>query len=203
MNARDLSLNESAPDWLFAEMPPGYHNRVVEVRRLSEDLRMMERFGHLLWQVGDVLTEAVLDGFAALGFETGRMTGPTFAYVTVTLDARRRLLLYVSATTDVIQKKGPEVARVFEMLHERAEDTDRVVLVTNSTPASRPSERGDTVGPEALNLLHRLGANVLPGPTLFALWMLSLEDRERAQKLVDRLHEQDGGVFELPTIAAR
>jgi hypothetical protein len=198
-----MNMEKPAPDWLVAEMPPGYHNRLFELRRLSEEVRAMERFGHLLWQVGPDLTEAVLDGFAALGFETGRVTGPTFGYVTVKLDPRRRLLLFISATTDVIQKKGTEVAHVFEMLHEHAEETDRVVLVTNADPVARPSERSATVGPEALNLLQRLGANVLPGPTLFALWMLSFEDRERAHKLVERLHEQDGGVFEVPTIAAR
>jgi hypothetical protein len=66
-----------------------------------------------------------------------------------------------------------------------------------------PSERAETVGPEALNLLQRLGANVVTGPTVFALWMLSLDDRDRARKLVERLHEQDGGVFELPAIGTR
>jgi hypothetical protein len=32
---------------------------------------------------------------------------------------------------------------------------------------------------------------------LFALWTLSLQDRDRSRAAVERLHAQDGGTFEL------
>ena len=191
---------EAAPDWFVAEMPPGYQNRVAEIQRLSVELRALEQCGRLLWSVGDALTDAVYHAFATLGFETQLIPGPPFASVQVTLEGRVRLLLHGSATKGVIQKNGVELAHVFQMLHERAEDTDRVVLVTNSDPRVRPAERTESIGPQALNLLQRLGANVLPGPTLFALWSQSVDAEDRARRYAERLHQQDGGTFVLPSI---
>jgi hypothetical protein len=37
--------------------------------------------------------------------------------------------------------------------------------------------------------------NVVTTPMVFKLWMLSLQDRERARVFVERLYEQDGGTF--------
>jgi hypothetical protein len=184
-------------------MPPGYQNRLVEIERLSKELRSLDRFGRLLWCVGDELTETVREAFIALGFEADPTPASTLASVTVRLDARRRLLLHVSATNSIIQKKSIELARVFELLHTVAENTDRVVLVTNGDPNVRPGDRPESIEPEALTLLRRLGANVLPGPTLFALWTLSFQDKERARGHVDQLHQQDGGLLQLPTGVTR
>jgi hypothetical protein len=194
---------ESAPDWLIAEMPPGYQNRVVEIERLSKELRSLDRLGRLLWRAGDELTEAVRDAFVALGFEADGTPASTGPSVTVRLDAHRRLLLHVSATNSIIQKRSTELARVFELLHTVAENADRVVLVANGDPRVRPADRPESIEPEALNLLHRLGANVLTGPTLFALWTLSLQDKGRARAYVDQLHQLDGGSLQLPTVGAR
>ena len=58
-----------APDWVAAEMPPGYHTRLGEIERLSADLRAMDPFGRLLWAAGRPLAEAVRDAFLALKFE--------------------------------------------------------------------------------------------------------------------------------------
>jgi hypothetical protein len=103
----------------------------------------------------------------------------------------------VSASGESIEKKGPDLAHVFQMLHEVAGDNDRIVLVANCDPTTRPADRRDPIEPDALKLLRRLGANVLLAPTLFALWTLSLQDRDRARAWVERLHTQDGGAFEL------
>ena len=92
---------------------------------------------------------------------------------------------------------------MFLTLNEKAEATDRVVLVINSNPEARPSERAAPVGPEALDLLERMSVNVLTGPSLFALWLLSLDEKDRARKVVERLHDQDGGVFQQPAGLAR
>ena len=198
MNTHDRSGNEEPPDWLSSEMPPGYQTRLLEIQRLSEDLKAMERFGRLLWRVGEGLTDSVRDAFIALGLEAERTPGSAAA-VTVKLWDRRRLLFHVAATSKPVQKKSPELTQVFLMLNEVAETSDRVVLVTNSTPETQPSERAAYLGPEALDLLERLGANVMTGPSVFALWLLSLDDKDRARNFVERLHDQDGGMFEVPT----
>jgi hypothetical protein len=183
------------PEWLITEMPPGYQNRVAEIRRLSEDLGAMDRFGRLLWQVGPQLHEAVRETFVALKLEAESRPGPADSEVAVKLDSRRRLLLYVSAAVGTIQKKSEDLAHVFQMLHESAEDTDRVVLVANSDPVTRPTDRTEEMSPEAVNFLKRMGANFLAAPTLFKLWTLSLQDQDRARKHIERLHAQDGGMF--------
>ena len=188
---------EFGPEWLAAEMPPGYNTRLMEIQRLSEELRSMGQFGRLLWTVGDELAEAVCETFVALKFDTTPTPGSQPASLTVNVDGRRRLLLYVSPSQGLIEKKSPDIAHVFQMLHEVAGDDDRIVLVANGDPATRPADRRDPIDPEAMKLLRRLGANVLLAPTLFALWTQSLQDRDRARVSVERLHAQDGGTFEL------
>lgn len=190
----DRPVAMAAPEWLAGEMPPGYQTRLLEIRRLSEDLKAMDWFGQLLWRVGDSLTDAVRDAFGALGFEVDRAPAASSS-VTVKLPDRRRLLFHVAATSDPVQKKSAELARVFQMVHETAEEGDRVVFVANGSPTTRPTERPEPVEPEALQLLQRLGVNVVTGPALFALWYVSLEDKDRARRLVEHLHEQDGGLF--------
>jgi len=185
-------------DWLVTEMPPGYQNRVAEIRRLSDDLKAMDRFGRLLCEVGPQLTEAVRDTFVALKYDTESRPGSPDSEVMVKLDSKRRLLIHVSAAESTIQKKGEELAHVFQMLHESTDDADRAVLVANSDPATRPADRAEGISPDALSFLKRMGANFLAAPTLFKLWMLSLQDQERARKHIERLYAQDGGIFLLP-----
>jgi hypothetical protein len=187
-----------APDWVVGEMPPGYHTRLAEIQRLSEDLHAMDPFGRLLWEAGPRLTEAVRDVFVALRFEAVLMPGHAASGVLVKLDARR-LLLHVAATEDIIKKKSEELAHVFQMLHESAEDSDRVVLVANNDLMTRPADRTDGIEPEALSFLRRMGANFLASPTLFRLWTVALHDQERARGYVERLHALDGGIFLPPS----
>jgi hypothetical protein len=188
---------ELGPDWLAEEMPPGYNTRLLEIQRLSEELRAMGRFGQLLWTVGDELVEAVREAFVAMKFETTPIPGAV-GLLAVALEGHRRLLVNVSSSQHTIQKKSPELAQIFHLQQELVGDSDRIVLVTNSYAATRPTDRPAAVEPEALKLLQRIGSNVLSAPTLFALWTLSLQDRERARGYVERLHQQDGGMFELP-----
>ena len=188
---------EFGPEWLAAEMPPGYNTRLMEIQRLSDELRGMGHFGRLLWTVGDELADAVRETFVALKFDAAQTPGLPASALTVNLDARRRLLLHVSSAEGLIEKKSPDIAQVFQILHEVAGDDDRIVLVANCEPSRRPADRREAIDPEAMKLLRRLGANVLLAPTLFALWTLSLQDRDRARAAVERLHAQDGGPSEL------
>jgi hypothetical protein len=186
------------PDWLAAEMPPGYQNRLAEIQRLSADLYGMERFGRLLWEIGEPLNEAVSDVFATLKYDVEPdPAGPP--QITVRLDPRRRLLVNVSEIDGTVLKKNADLAQVFQMLHQVAGENDRVVLVANSDRGTHPADRPEPITADALSFLRRMGANFVTAPTLFKLWMLSLEDQPRARTYVDRLHEQDGGAFVFPS----
>src|SRR6476661_4290460 len=132
MAATEQTTVEIGPDWVVAEMPPGYQNRVREIQMLMADLEAMGRFGRLLTETGARLGEAARDVFASLRYETALMEDATSTAIVVELESRRRLLIHVAGDGQVIQKKSPEIARVFQMLQEVAEDTDHVVFVTNS-----------------------------------------------------------------------
>ena len=189
---------------MVAEMPPGYQNRVAEIQRLMSDLEEMGHFGSLLYQVGSDLGEAVRRVFGAMKFDVDMMTGPVSSAVAVRLDAHRRLLLVPSAATDAIQRKSPELAKVFQLLHEVAdENVDRVALITNADPGTRPADRAAAITPEALAFLVRMGASHLPAATLFALWKLSLNDAAHARAQVDRLYGQAAGTFQLSASQTR
>jgi hypothetical protein len=185
------------PEWLAAEMPPGYRNRLEEMERLARDLDAMGRFGRLLTAAGPDLRDAVLETFLAIGFDAGpaRPDG-----IIVTVDPGRRLLVHVSAGDGAIGRRDPALAQVFQMLHEIAGDGDRVVLVANHEPETRPADRGPGIDTDALALLKRLAANFLPSPVLFTIWSASLQDRPHARSIVERLHAQDGGVFAAPAL---
>ena len=199
MNELAQARARSAPDWLVAEMPQGYQTRVAEIQRLSSEIEAMDRIGRLLWEIGQPLADAVRDVFTALRLET-EPTGRAATHdLTVKLDANRRLLLSVSHSEGTIQKKSPELARVFQTLHEFAGDNDRVVLVANGDRAKRPADRSEAITADALTFLRRMGANVLTAPALFKLWLLALQDQERARTYLERLHAQDGGTFQFPS----
>jgi len=186
------------PEWVVAEMPPGYQNRVAEIQRLASDLQEMGQFGSLLYQVGPELGESVRRVFAAMKFEADTMKEPVSSGIAVRLDAHRRLLLIPSAATDAIQKKSPELAKVFQVLHEVADEgTDRVALITNADPGTRPADRAAAITPDALAFLVRMGASHLQASTLFEMWKLSLTDAAHARGQVDRLYRQAPGTFEL------
>ena len=186
------------PDWVVGEMPAGYQNRVAEIQRLMSDLQEMGHFGSLLYQVGPELGDAVRRVFGALKFETETLAGPVPSALAVRLDAHRRFLLVPSGAAEAIQKKGSELAQVFQVLHEVADEkVDRVVLITNAEPGTRPADRADALTPEALAFLVRMGASHLQAFTLFALWKLSLTDAAHARAQVDRWYGQPAGTFQL------
>lgn len=196
-------VTRPGPDWVAAEMPPGYQTRLLEIERLIADLEQMGRFARLLWQTGSDLAEAVRDGFAALKFDA-EVTGDSGArWVVVRLDNRRRLLVATAATAGVIERKSAELSHAFKLLQEVAGDADRVVLVTNVDATKPPAERPPALTPDALALLTRMDAIHLPGPTLFRMWKLSHESLEGARVQVTRLHEEEAGTFELPASLLR
>ena len=199
----ELLAHHPGPDWVVAEMPPGYQNRLVEIQRLAADLQDMWRFARLLCAVGPPLGEAVRDVFTALKFDTELVPANSTSIVTVRLDGNRRLLLIPSATTEAVQKKSPEVAQVFQMLQDVPGDSDRVVLVTNVDPETRPADRPAAITPDSLAFLVRMGASHVAGSTLFNLWKLSHQGLDRAREQVERLHAQDPGTFDLPASALR
>lgn len=190
-----LPVVGEGPAWLAREMPPGYQNRLFEIQRLSADLRAMDRIGRVLWESGDPLKDAVGTLLVALECEVEATAGA--GPITLKLGPSRRLLLVVSKTASAIEKTSEELGRAFQAVQFASPD-DRVVLVANNDPATPPSERPDPIVPDALEMLGRMGVNLVTAATLFRLWRLSFEDRSKARKALDLLHEQDGGPFVLP-----
>jgi hypothetical protein len=186
-----------APEWVAAEMPPGYQTRLFEVQRLSADLHAMDRIGRVLWETGDPLRDAVGAVFGALNCEVD-VTPGTAGPIAVKLGESRRLQLLVSGAANPIQKTNEELAQAFQAVQFAAVN-DRVVFVANNDPATPPGDRPDPVLPDALGVLQRMGVAVVTTVTLFRLWRLSLEDHEKARKALERLHAQDGGPFVIPS----
>src|SRR4029453_5727746 len=115
------------PDWLAAEMPPGYRNRLEELQRLSRELEKLERFGRLLCAVGPELGGPVRESPAALELDIVAPPAGTESSIVVKLDFGRRLFLYVSPSEHPVQRRSQELAHVFQIIHEQASEGDRVV----------------------------------------------------------------------------
>ncbi len=196
MTGRTEPAVAGAPDWMVAEMPPGYQTRLLEIKRLSADLQAMDVIGCVLWETGEALRDAVATLFAALKCEVDLTPGDTGA-IAVGLGGSRRLLLVVSGAGSSIQKTNGELARSFQA-QQFAGANDRVVLVVNNHPATPPADRPDPIHPDALGVLQKMGVDVLTTVTLFRMWRLSIEDQQKARSALDRLHAQDGGRFLLP-----
>lgn len=192
-----MSSSGMAPEWVIAEMPPGYGTRVAEIRRLTQELEAMEQFARLLDQQGERLGGALQALFNSLDLQSQLVADEACAKVVVTLNPGVRLLFHVSADQHTIQKKSAEIAHVFRIIHEDAGEQDRVVLVTNHDPGRRPTDRGPALADDAETFLTRLGVNHLPASSLFALWKLSLQDRGGARQQLQYLHAHQGGTFEL------
>ncbi len=188
---------DEAPEWMAAEMPPGYQTRLFEIQRLSADLQAMDRIGRVLWETGERLRDAVAVVFDALKCEVDVTAGPA-APIAVKIGQSRRLLLVVSRADSPIRKTNEELAQAFQAVQFSAVD-DRVVLVANNDPTMPPANRPDPVLPDALGMLERMGVDVVTAPALFRLWRLSLEDQQKARTVLERLHAQDGGPFVMPS----
>ena len=195
MTERTQPAFMESPEWLAAEMPPGYQTRLLEIQRLSADLHAMERVGRVLWETGEPLREAVGAVFGALKCEVDAAPA-TAAPLAVKLGDSRRLLLHVSAAASPVRKTDEELAQAFQAVQFAAAG-QRVVFVANPDPTTPPARRPDPVLPDALDVLQRMGVNVMSSTTLFKLWRLSLEDPQKARQALDRLHAQDGGPFAL------
>ena len=188
-------ISAATPEWLTEEMPHGYRNRIEEIARLTKELQAMWPFGRLLWATGSQLSDTVRDVFAALKLDVESITSGDTSFLAVRLEGRRRLLVYVSPSRDVVEKKSADVAAVFRMLHECADENDRGILVINPHGIMPPTARPEGLTPDALAIVKRLGVNVLSGPSAFQLWTLVTHDPERASRFIELLHEQDGGMF--------
>ncbi len=100
-----MEVTQSAPAWVSGQMPPGYQNRLAEIERLTKDLETMGRFGGLLWQTGSALNQVVRDACAALKLDIVTPASSD-GFFFANLDARRRLIVYVSSGESALQKKS-------------------------------------------------------------------------------------------------
>jgi hypothetical protein len=196
MTGRTQGGGTNAPEWLNAEMPPGYQTRLWEIERLSADLDAMDRVGRVLWETGEPLRDAVGALFGALKCEVDATPGSSGPIV-VKLGESRRLLLVVSGSVSPIKKTDQELAQAFRAVQVASAD-DRVVFVANNDPATPPAGRPDPVLPDALGVLQRMGVAVVTTATLFRLWRLWYEDQPKARRILERLLAEEGGLFTIP-----
>ena len=162
-------VTESIPDWVIAEMPPGYQNRVVEIQRLSEEIRSMDRFGAL-----------ALAGCETSGAEACTMRCRTWVRSRADTGFNGRIRNgQAGCAPSPVAPFAPRPTTSFRRraLSSRTSSSCctrwlRTSIAWSSLPTAtrraRPEDRPESIEPEALNLLRRLGANVLPGPTLFS-----------------------------------
>jgi len=197
MTGQTQAVLTEAPEWMSAEMPPGYQTRLSEIERLSADLDAMDRIGRVLWGTGEPLRDAVGALFNALKCEVVATPGSTGPLV-VKLGESSRLLLVVSGSASPIKKTDEELAQAFRAV-QFASANDRVVFVANNDPATPPADRPDPVLPDALGVLQRMRVNAVTTSTLFRLWRLWYEDQPTARKVLERLLAEDGGLFTIPS----
>jgi hypothetical protein len=202
MSAQGGLPQDFGPDWLIAEMPPGDGTRLAEIRRLTADLQAMIELGRLLYDIGPGLASAVAEMCSGLGFDTVVLPETDGTGVAVQVDTWNRLLLQVATDDHAVERKSPEIARVFQLLHQVANEHDRVVFVTNTDRLIAPGSRRDALTPDAHEFLKRMGASHVTAATLFSIWKLSLESTDRARDQFQRLHKHPGGTFDL-SLAAR
>jgi len=188
-------IRAAPPEWFAAAMPQGYQTRLGEIRRLTAELNEMESYGRLLIETGAPLANIIRATFAAMKYEVTDLTVEDSSRLGVWLDNQRRLFVCVAAGVSPVDRKSPDVARAFALLQEHAQPGDRVVLALNVNAMRPPAERGESVTSDGLDLLERLGINVVTGPALFSLWTLSQQEPTRVQKSIDRLYAQDGGLY--------
>ena len=193
MTARTPLAIAQGPDWVVAEMPPGYQTRLAEIERLAAELQEMDAIGRVLWETGEPLREGVRAVFAAMKCDTEPTPGAPWS-LAVKLDGARRLLVFVPDANGVLQKTSKALTHAFQLV-QLATDRDRVVIVANNDPLTPPSQRPDPVQADALQVLQRTGVNVVTTATLVGVWRLWFADPQRARALLDRLHAQDGGAF--------
>jgi hypothetical protein len=178
MTGRTQQALAQAPEWMAAEMPPGYLTRLLELQRLPTDLDAMDRIGRVLWETGEPLRDAVTAVFEALKCEVD-VTPGTVGPIKVKLGESRRLLLLVSDAVGPIEKTNQELAQAFQAVQFAAQ-SDRVVFVANNDPTTPPPDRPEPFLPDALGVLQRMGVDVVTTATLFKLWRLWLEDQQKA-----------------------
>ena len=95
------SAVDLGPDWVVAEMPPGYQNRVAEIQRLAADLESMGRFGRLLTETGARLGETVRDVLASLQYDATLAVDGNVTTVVVPLDRGR---IYMASHELLLQR---------------------------------------------------------------------------------------------------
>src|SRR5262245_8131366 len=184
------------PAWVTGELPAQYADLANQIAALQDEARKYENVAAILWRTGMSLTLAVRDLFNALQFETELMENGSSYDLRVHLDGGRRLLVEVVGSTDVIDRKSPQIAQILRTLQDDAGAQDRVVIAANAycdTPLS--SRRGEPVTADALRLIQGMGANFVATSTLFGIWRYSIKDMAGAKKSVVNLHTPDGGLF--------
>jgi hypothetical protein len=188
--------NEVLPSWLESELPARYVELSEEIAQRESERHRLLSHGRLLWQTGDDLSEAVRDVFREFGYGA-ELTSPGATYdVTVIVGPGKRLLIEVTGIEGAIAKASRKISQLLQACQEAVEG-DRVVLAANVYRSKPPVERRqlEPITRDALQLVGRLGANVLTTQTLYAIWYSSLANASVATAAVEALYAAEGETF--------
>lgn len=186
----------ATPPWVAAELPPAYGEVAQKIAALRIEALKYEGVAQVLWRTGDPLVFAVRDLFEALKYRVSLSGGDSPRGVIVELEGDRRLLVVVAGSPGAIERQSPSVTELLRLLQEEAREGDRLVLAVNAFHDQPLDARRDgPVAADALKLIQRLGANVIPTVTLFGMWKYAFTDPDAARQSLVRLHRQDGGIF--------
>lgn len=190
--------DETAPDWLPAELPPRYKEVVDELERLHEEERLTRRMAELLWATGHPLSAVVCDAFRAIGLDAQPTKQRATYDLTVPL-AQGRLLVEITGIEGQIVKKSNKIAQVLATLQEFARGGDRVVIALNAYRLKSLADRAglELLTPEALDLVRKLNAVVLRTSDLYKIWLLAQYDQHEAARHIEALHAAPGGIWSL------
>lgn len=183
------------PSWAVSELPEPYREVLTRIAELRAEARRYEDVTGILWRVGQPLADGIRGVFSALQFDTVLHESDSGWQLHVQIDPQRRLLVQVAGAADAVDRKSPAITEMMRLLQETATDHDRLVLAANAWCDTPLDKRQEPLTPDALRVVHRLGANVVSSATLFGMWKYSFSDLEAARKTVLKLHSQDGGIF--------
>src|SRR4029079_4927573 len=131
------------------------------IQRLTAELQEMDRFGRIMLETGPRLAQSVAGLFVDLKYDVAPFSDAST--IAIKMEGKRRLVICASEEIAPIGRKSPDVARVFSAVQD-AEPTDRVVLVANVEPMTPPAARADAVTSDGIDVLQRLGVNIVTGP---------------------------------------
>jgi hypothetical protein len=201
---RELTAFEGAPpdatppDWVPAQLPAEYQELQAKRATIEARLTTIDEMAALLWQQSDPLTRAVVRVFQAAGFDAAlTASGATYDVTVTASGVDGRLLIEVRGVDGAVNKSSRKIGQILDAVQHEQQGKDRVILALNAHRTAPPEDRQklEVVTADALRLLSRLDAVILPTPILFKVWLTAERDQHAAATELRRLWTEPAGIF--------